>query len=186
LDRFQSVESPFKGFWVLKRCPISDERGFFERLFCSNELQQFGHPGFIAQANRSLTRRQGVVRGMHFQYPPHCEWKIITCLKGVVYDVIVDIRSGSSTFLQKFSIELTENSNISLLVPPGCAHGFQTLVENCEMLYFHSHPFLADAEGGLRADDPILRISWPQSITERSLRDTNHPLLLENYVGVQL
>jgi dTDP-4-dehydrorhamnose 3,5-epimerase len=123
---------------------------------------------------------------MHFQYPPHCEWKLIACIKGKVHDVVVDLRCGSPTFLQKFAIELSGDNSLSLLVPPGCAHGFQTLEENCEMLYFHSHPFVSSAEGGIRTDDPLLSIMWPLSLTDRSVRDAKHPLLPANYTGVSL
>lgn len=183
-SRFHASTTSLAGVWILERQPLSDDRGFFERLFCADELRAWGHPGVIAQANRSMTRRCGAVRGMHFQHPPHGEWKLITCLHGRVHDVIVDLRQGSSTLLQRFSVELSGDANRSILVPSGCAHGFQTLTTDCEMLYFHSHPFTPSADGGIRVDDPRLAIPWPLPFTERSARDTQHPLLPADYSGL--
>lgn len=182
--RFHPCTTQLAGLWSLERQPISDDRGFFERLFCADELRAWGHPGVIAQANRSLTRRVGAVRGMHFQHPPHSEWKLITCLRGRVYDVLVDLRRDSATFLQHHAVELAGETNRSLLVPPGCAHGFQTLTVDCEMLYLHSHPFVSASEGGVRADDPRLAIAWPLPCAERSARDAMHPLLPSDFPGI--
>lgn len=183
-SRFCTSATPLAGLWLLERQPMGDDRGLFERLFCAEELRTWGHPGVVAQANRSLTRRCGAVRGLHFQHPPHGEWKLITCLRGRVHDVIVDVRHGSATFLQHYATTLAGDAPSSLLVPPGCAHGFQTLSDDCEMLYFHSHSFIAAAEGGIRVDDPRLAISWPLAFTDRSTRDANHPLLPAYYPGI--
>lgn len=182
--RFQATPTTLAGVWLLRRQPFGDERGVFERLFCGEDLRAWGHPGVMSQANRSLTRRCGAVRGMHFQRPPHGEWKVLSCARGRVHDVIVDLRCGSPSFLRHYSVELAGDSYDSLLVPPGCAHGFQTLTENCEMIYFHSHPHQPLSEGGVRPDDPRLGIAWPLAFTDRSQRDALHPLLPPDYSGL--
>jgi dTDP-4-dehydrorhamnose 3,5-epimerase len=182
--RFLAEATPIAGLWVLERQPIIDDRGLFERLFCADELRAWGHPGTVAQANRSLTRRMGTVRGMHVQHPPAGEWKVIACLRGAVHDVVVDLRQGSPTFLRWHAVELAETSRRSLLVPPGCAHGFQVLRAEAEMHYFHSHPYAPGSDRGVRADDPRLAITWPLPIAERSPRDAGHPLLTADYRGI--
>lgn len=183
-ERFTASTTSIPGALVLERLRLGDERGYFERLFCADELRGFGHPGTTAQLNRSLTRRRGSVRGMHYQRPPHGEWKVITCLRGRVHDVIVDLRRGSPGFLCWHAVELAEDVPRSLLVPPGCAHGFQTLSDDCEMLYLHDVPFMPAADAGVRADDPRLGIAWPLAIAERSPRDVAHPLLTADFMGI--
>ena len=180
--RFHAEATSIPGLWLLHRQPLVDERGCFERLFCADELRQWGHPGAVAQANHSLTRRKGTIRGIHFQHPPHAEVKVVSCLRGRVFDVIVDLRRGPG-FLKWYGGELCAHDHQSLLIPPGCAHGFQALDNDCEMLYFHSCPFVPDAEDGVRADDPRLAIAWPLPIGERSIRDASHPLLAANFAG---
>lgn len=182
--RFAAEPTPIPGLVVLERRPLADARGMFERLFCAEELRAFGHPGTTAQANRSLTRRRGTVRGMHLQRPPHGEWKVIACLRGRVHDVVVDLRGDSPAFLRWHAVELAEDAPRSLLVPPGCAHGFQTLADDCEMLYFHHAPHVPAADTGVRADDPRLGIVWPLPIADRSPRDAAHPLLDADYTGI--
>lgn len=182
--RFQADATPIPGLWVLGRHPIADERGLFERLYCSDELRAWGHPGTVAQANRSVTRQVGSVRGMHVQLPPAGDWKVIACLRGAVHDVVVDLRRGSPTFLRWHAIELSDEQPHSLLVPPGCAHGFQVMRADAEMHYFHSHPYVPDSDIGVRADDPRLSIAWPLPIIERSSRDAAHPLLAADYQGI--
>ncbi|OGV32593.1 MAG: dTDP-4-dehydrorhamnose 3,5-epimerase [Lentisphaerae bacterium GWF2_45_14] len=183
-NRFTGIETPLKGLLELHRKPVGDERGFFERLFCAEDMREFGHPGVIAQANRSLTKCRGAVRGMHFQYPPHGEWKLVTCLKGKVYDVAVDVRHNSPTFLKWHGIELSEDKHVSLLIPEGFAHGFQALTEDCEMVYFASCAYSPSSEDGLRPDDPALAINWPLPVQQMSERDAFHPLLTGVWLGV--
>ena len=142
--------------------------------------------GTIRQINRSQTIGTGTVRGLHFQVSPNYENKIVTCIKGKNCDVVVDLRTGSSTFLQHYMITLTEDNFRSLFIPAGFAHGFQTLSEECELIYFHTADYLPDAEGGLNATDPMLGIRWPLEITNRSKRDLDHPFLSHNYQGVKL
>lgn len=185
-DRFDFMSTPLVGLTVIQRKPIIDDRGFFERSFCEKELRAIGLRRHVVQINRSFTRKMGTVRGMHFQYPPHAETKIVTCLKGEIFDIAVDIRSNSPTFLQWHGEVLSAGNNRSLVIPEGFAHGFQTLADNCELLYFHTAPYTPGAEGALNAQDPRLGIGWPHPITEMSDRDRSHPFLREDSVGVQL
>lgn len=176
-DRFVVSSTPLAGVKRIRRNRIGDERGWLERLFCLDDLAVAGWIWNIAQINRTMTTRKGTVRGMHFQRAPFEEAKLVTCLKGKVFDVAVDLRPASPTHLRWHGEILSDVNDTSLLVPPGCAHGFQALSDDVEMLYFHSAPYAAAAEGGVRADDPALSIVWPMEISEMSERDRNHPLI---------
>lgn len=182
--RLAGEPTPIGGLTLVRRLPSADARGSFERLFCAAELAPFGHPGTIAQANRSLTSRAGALRGMHFQHHPHGDWKLIACTRGAVHDVIVDLRRGSPTFLRWHAVRLSDEAHDSLLVPPGCAHGFQVLRGEAEMIYLHSRPFVPESDAGVRADDPRLGIAWPLPIGERSPRDGSHALLAADFPGL--
>lgn len=171
---------------VLERIPISDERGWFDRFFCSEELFQAGIRKNIVQINRTLTRKKGTVRGMHFQHPPHTEMKIVSCLKGSIFDVAVDLRPDSKTFLQWHSEILTQDNHRSLVIPEGFAHGFQSLTENCELLYLHTAAYNPDSEGALNVLDPALGIKWPLIVDGISERDKKHPMLSSDFSGVDL
>ncbi|WP_353617301.1 dTDP-4-dehydrorhamnose 3,5-epimerase [Desulfovulcanus ferrireducens] len=166
--------------------PIKDQRGFFCRFFCAEESKEVGFNKCVAQINHSHTLRKGAVRGLHFQYPPHVEAKIVSCLRGEVFDVAVDIRKGSPTFLRWHGEILSLDNRKNLLIPEGFAHGFQALTENCEMIYLHSEPFHAQAEGGLHVNDPSLGIVWPVELTEISERDCTHPFISQNFEGITL
>lgn len=174
------------GLIVIELKPIADERGSLERLYCANELaaQQVRFP--IVQVNRTVTTRKGTVRGMHFQYPPHTETKLVSCLTGKVFDVAVDLRRGSPTFLQWHAEELSSENHRSLLIPAGFAHGLQTLEDDCDLLYFHTAAYVADAEGGIQPSDPRVGIKWPLPIGEMSVRDRGHSLLTDEFRGLVL
>jgi len=184
--RFDFLATPLAGLTVIQRRIIKDERGSFERCFCAQEWQQAGLEKPIVQINRSVTRRIGAVRGMHFQYPPYAEIKIVSCLRGEIFDVAVDIRSHSPTFLKWHSEVLSSENNRALLIPEGFAHGFQTLMDDCELLYLHTAPYTPDAEGALNAQDPLLGITWPRAISEMSERDRSFPFIEQGFTGVQL
>jgi len=126
------------------------------------------------------------VRGLHFQYPPHAETKFVSCIRGKVFDVAVDLREGSSTFLQYHAVTLTEENSRTFLIPEGFAHGFQTLSKNCEMLYFHTETYHPDSEGALNATDTHINIKWPLEITERSERDQSHSIISSSFKGIRL
>lgn len=154
-----------------------DERGFFARVFCAHEFADHGLETTFVQMNTSVTRKAGSVRGMHFQRPPKAEVKFIRCVRGAVFDVIVDLREGSPTFGRWQGTELTGDNRAMLYVPGGFAHGFQTLADDTELLYLHSEFYSPEHEGGLRFDDPDVGIVWPLPIAEMSPRDRQHPFL---------
>jgi dTDP-4-dehydrorhamnose 3,5-epimerase len=154
-----------------------DERGFFARTFCATEFAGQGLETHWVQMNSSLTRTQGSVRGMHFQRPPHAEVKLVRCVKGAIFDVVVDLRENSQTYGHWCGVELDEDNRSMMYIPAGCAHGFQTLKPDTELLYMHSEFYNKESEGGLRFDDPGVAINWPLPITEISLKDRHHPFL---------
>jgi dTDP-4-dehydrorhamnose 3,5-epimerase len=182
--RFETSDTPLRGLKILQRKPIADSRGYLERLFCAEELQTLIPGTGIAQINHTLTTKRGAVRGMHFQYPPHTETKFVSCLRGEVFDVAVDLRRTSPTFLHWHAENLSADSHKTLLIPEGFAHGFQTLTDDCEMLYFHTAAYRSEAEGGLNAQDPLLAIRWPTAITEMSPRDAFYPILTSDFSGM--
>ncbi len=182
--RFDILATPIAGLHVLQRKPIGDDRGYLERLFCADELQALVPGKRIEQANHTLTASRGTVRGLHFQHPPHAETKFVLCLRGEVFDVAVDLRRGSPTFLHWHAEVLGADNHRTLVIPEGFAHGFQTLTDECEMLYLHTAAYRREAEGGLNAEDPQLAIRWPLPVAGLSPRDAAHPLLDANYAGV--
>lgn len=186
MSHFSITPTALAGLVRLDRQLLGDARGFLTRLFCAEELAAAGWDGPVAQANHTATAQQGTVRGMHFQHPPHAEVKLVTCVRGAVWDVAVDLRAGSPTFLQWHAEELSAENHRSLLIPKGFAHGFQTLTDDCELIYLHSTPYAPTFEAGLRADDPLLAIAWPLPIAQRSARDTQHPLLQAPWKGLTL
>ena len=186
MSHFEINETPIAGLRVIKRKPLGDRRGYLERLFCQETLNSILHSKTIRQINHTFTKKKGTVRGLHFQYMPYTETKIVSCLKGKIWDVAVDLRKGSPTFMQHHSVTLSEDNFKSFIVPDGFAHGFQTLTEDCEMLYFHTNEYVPEAEGSLNVNDPALDINWPLDIQEISDRDQNHPFVAEGFEGVQL
>jgi dTDP-4-dehydrorhamnose 3,5-epimerase len=184
MSRFTVDDLPFAGLRAVTRQRIGDSRGFLSRIFCADELKAAGWERPIAQINHTFTARRGTVRGMHFQRPPEAEMKLVTCLKGEVWDVAVDLRTGSPTFLQWHAERLSAENGRALLLPEGFAHGFQALTDDVELLYCHSAAYVPAAEGGLNPRDARLAIEWPLPISEMSNRDTRHPVLDEEFAGV--
>jgi dTDP-4-dehydrorhamnose 3,5-epimerase len=183
-DRFDILKTPLAGLCVLQRKPVGDSRGYLERLFSTEELQNLAPGKHIAQINHTLTVNRGTVRGMHYQHPPHAETKFVSCLRGEVFDVAVDLRHNSPTFLRWHAEVLSAGNHKTLVIPEGFAHGFQTLTDDCEMLYFHTAAYQPGAEGGLNVKDPRLAICWPLPVAELSPRDATHPLLDKAFTGV--
>lgn len=186
MSRFTVIETGIEGLRIVQRQRLGDERGFLSRLFCAEELVPAGWHQPIAQVNHTWTQAQGTVRGLHFQRPPYAEMKLVTCLRGAVWDVGLDLRAGSPTFLQWRAVELSADNDKALLIPEGFAHGFQALTDDCELLYLHTAPYAAQAEGGLSATDPILGIEWPLPITLQSERDLHHPKVTPGFTGLDL
>ncbi len=185
-QRFKFIATPLAGLYRVEYKPIIDHRGFLNRFFCAEEFKEIGLDRPISQMNHTLTREKGSVRGMHFQHPPHAETKIVTCLQGEIFDVAVDLRKNSPTFLEWHAEILNADAPSSLYIPEGFAHGFQTLGEDCKLLYLHSESYTPEFEGALNALDPKLSIKWPLEISERSERDQNHPFLNEGFQGVKI
>ncbi len=172
------------GSYTIDLSPVSDSRGWFARTYCKNEFAQIGHTKEWVQINHSFTAAPGSIRGMHYQLPPFTEIKMLRCIAGAVYDVIVDIRKDSPTFLRWFGTELSSANKKMLYIPAGFAHGFQTLRADSELIYHHSELYTPGAEAGLRYNDPALGIQWPLPTTELSERDKQHPLLNANFTGI--
>lgn len=179
------MPTPLSGLLLVQRQQREDSRGFLSRIYCAEEFMASGLFSPIIQINHTLTKRAGTVRGMHYQLPPHTESKLVSCLKGAIFDVAVDLRQESPTFLQWHGQLLSAANQRSFLIPEGFAHGFQTLTEDCELIYFHTAPYHALAEASLNASDPRLAIEWPQKITERSERDRDQPMLDNNFAGIR-
>jgi dTDP-4-dehydrorhamnose 3,5-epimerase len=182
-SHFDILDTPLGGLRLVQRRPIADRRGYLERLFCAKEMNALISGRGIVQVNHTLTTKQGTVRGMHFQYPPHSEIKFVSCLRGEVFDVAVDIRRGSSSFLRWHAEILSAENHATLVIPEGFAHGFQALTDDCEMLYLHTASYQADAEAGLNPLDPKLAIGWPRPIAEVSPRDAAHRYVNDHFVG---
>jgi dTDP-4-dehydrorhamnose 3,5-epimerase len=184
--RFDVRDTPLGGVCVLHRHPVGDNRGFLERLFCDEELKPLIGERRIRQVNLTMTARRGTIRGMHFQYPPSAEMKFVTCISGSIFDVAVDLRRNSPTFLRWHGEVLSDDSHSALVIPEGCAHGFQTLTDDCEILYLHTAPYAAAAEAGVHPRDPRLAIAWPETVTELSARDNSHAMLRDDFEGMVL
>jgi dTDP-4-dehydrorhamnose 3,5-epimerase len=162
----------------------ADPRGGFARWFCEDEMMAVLGGSRIVQINHSYTRHAGTVRGMHFQYPPYAEKKLVRCLSGKILDVAVDLRQQSPTFLQWVAVELVAGDDRALLIPEGCAHGFQALTDDVQMLYLHTAMYTPVAEGALRFDDPRIGVEWPLPPQFMSDRDMQHPMLQDNFTGI--
>lgn len=176
---------PLHGAFVTEPTIFADERGLFFRFFCKDEFAAIGHHKEWVQMNHSYTAKKGTIRGMHYQLPPFSEIKYLRCIAGKIWDVIVDIRAGSPTFLQWYGVELSAENKKGLYIPEGFAHGFETLTDDCELIYHHSALYTAGMEGGLRHDDPHIRISWPLEPLLLSERDKNHPFITTNFQGIK-
>lgn len=168
-------ETPLAGAYVIDLNKIGDERGFFARLFCQEEFVSHGLENQCMQANNSLSRDRGTLRGLHYQLEPKAETKLVRCIQGAVYDLILDIRPESPTFGKSFGAILTQENRSMMYVPRGFAHGFLTLSENAEVLYLVSESYSKELERGIRWDDPAFHIQWPEPPRVISDRDRAHP-----------
>ncbi len=185
-ERLTLVTTRLHGLNVVESHALADYRGSLRRMYCSSELSGLLGGRTIAQINHTVTQKSGTVRGMHFQQPPHAEMKFVTCIRGEVFDVAVDIRAGSPTFLQWHAETLTGESFRTMVIPEGFAHGFQALSDSCEMLYFHTAVHVPPSERGINPLDEIVGISWPREITDLSTRDSSQPPLTADFTGLEL
>ena len=186
MKHFEIIDQPLGDLKLIQRSHIEDSRGFFSRIFCAEELLEAGWNEGIAQVNQTYTIKTGTVRGLHFQWPPYAEAKLVTCTKGAVWDVVVDLRAGSATFLNWHAVHLSEKNCASLVIPKGFAHGFQTLIDNTQMIYCHSTIYDSKYEGAINAMDPKINIHWPIPIINVSERDLGHQMLDEKFKGLSL
>jgi dTDP-4-dehydrorhamnose 3,5-epimerase len=183
-NRFTIINLPITGAVAIKRNMIGDERGFLSRLFCAEELALAGWDKPIKQINHTLTELAGTVRGIHYQQQPFSEMKLVSCIRGEVWDIAVDLRYNSPTFLNWHAELLSSENRKAFLIPEGFGHGFQTLTDNCELIYLHSQVYNPEAEAGVRFDDPKLAIKWPLQVEICSERDRSHPLINTNFKGI--
>lgn len=180
------IDTPLADLKVIQRHPRGDARGFLARLFDAVDLRDCGWQRAVEQVNHTYTAQAGTIRGMHYQLPPHAEMKLVSCIRGAVWDVAVDLRASSPTFLQWHAERLSADNGRALLIPEGFAHGFQTLTDDAEMLYCHSAPYSPQAEAGLHFQDARVGIAWPLPLTLVSERDQQHPRLDTAFSGVAL
>ena len=178
------IQTEVDGLFVFTNVIPKDSRGSFIKFYSEQILQQSELDFKIAQVNLSITETRGTTRGLHFQMPPYNERKIITCVRGRVFDVILDLRRDSETFLKHKTFELDSKSGKSLYVPSGCAHGFQVLDGPAEMLYAHSEEYKPEFEAGVNPMDPLIQISWPLEIEIISDRDQSFPFLDKTFIGL--
>jgi dTDP-4-dehydrorhamnose 3,5-epimerase len=167
--------TPLAGAYLIDLDKKSDDRGFFARAYCEQEFGQHGLTTHVCQINNSLSIRKGTLRGMHYQLAPKAETKVVRCLRGVLYDVILDLRVGSATFGESFGAELTADNRRMMYVPKGFAHGFITLTDNTEALYFVDEYYSPENERGVRYNDPKFHIDWPAEPTIVSDKDRAYP-----------
>ena len=177
-------ETSLKGSYVLTFEPIEDQRGWFARTYCKNEFLAIGHTKEWVQMNHSFTKQKATVRGMHYQRSPYGEIKLVRCIAGSVYDVIIDLRADSASYLQYFGIELSAVNKKMIYIPEGFAHGFQALSNDAELLYNHSQFYLPGVEAGVKYNDPAINIKWPLELTNISERDNSHPFIDANFKGL--
>jgi dTDP-4-dehydrorhamnose 3,5-epimerase len=177
------TETTLKDAFVVDLEKKPDQRGFFARTFCAQEFAAHGLKPTVAQCNLSFNYQRGTVRGMHYQVTPAAETKLIRCTQGAIYDVIIDMRPESPTFLSHFGVELSAENHRALYVPEMFAHGYQTLTDNAEVAYQVGEFYTPGYERGLRYDDPFFNIAWPLEVTEISDKDLNWPLLRMMAVG---
>jgi dTDP-4-dehydrorhamnose 3,5-epimerase len=171
---------------VAKSKFVRDERGAFGRLFCQQSLSSVLGGRQIVQINHSCTEAVGAVRGLHFQYAPHAEMKLVRCLKGKVWDVAVDLRPESTSYKHWYAQELSPQNAHMMVIPEGFAHGFQVLEAGSELLYLHTTFYKPESEGGVRHDDPQLSIAWPLPLTDLSARDSSHAYIDTSFRGIIL
>lgn len=178
------IDTSFDGLRVIEPEIKSDSRGFLTRLFCKNEFSGINFNQEFVQENLTLTKVKGTFRGLHYQAPPFGEVKLVRCIKGKVFDIVVDLRKNSKTFLKNFTLELNEEKLNMILIPEGFAHGFQTLENNCSMLYLHTNFYNPKYERGINIKDGKINIELPLEISFISDKDKNHPFLEKEFLGI--
>lgn len=167
------LKNKVNGSYVISLDKISDSRGFFARLFCKDEFKKKNIFFTIPQINTSESKKKGTIRGFHFQSGSSSEAKLVRCIKGSIYDVVIDLRKNSKTYLKWFGVKLSSKNKKMLYIPKGCAHAFQSLEDNIELIYLVDHKYDPKKEKGIRYNDPVFKIQWPQKVTNISKKDRN-------------
>lgn len=178
------TETSLKGSYTIEITPFQDDRGWFGRTYCEREFKSIGISASWVQHNQSYSAHKGTLRGMHYQLPPFAEMKLVRCIGGKVFDVIIDLRKNSNTFLKWFGIELSAENKKMIFIPEGFAHGFQTLSDHCELIYHHSQFYTPEAEAGINYKDGRIKIAWPIEVTCISNKDNHHPVVDQNFKGI--
>ena len=186
VSKFSAVKLDIPDIKLISRDKAGDERGWLDKIFSSEVLRTFGWSSDIKQINHTCTNNIGTIRGMHFQYPPKAEMKLLTCLQGEIFDVMVDLRPQSEHYLKWISYKLSAKSGQSLLIPEGFAHGFQAMTDNVELLYLHSAEYDQQKEGCVHPFDERLAIRWPLPISVISTKDLNCKKIDGDFLGVML
>ena len=182
-SKFDLQTFKIEGLLLIKKNRLVDHRGYFERVYCQESFKEVSSFIDVQQINHSMTLRKGTVRGLHFQKAPHQETKVVTCIRGQIYDVAVDLRPGSKTYGQHVGVHLDAETQDSFLIPKGFAHGFQALTDHAEMIYLNDACYQADAEQGLSALDPELEIQWPLPPIDLSQKDLSLPNFASLCIG---
>jgi dTDP-4-dehydrorhamnose 3,5-epimerase len=175
-----------EGLYTITLNKLQDERGLFARTFCKNEFKQIDFDKEFVQFNHSYNKQKGTIRGMHFQNAPCAETKLIRCVQGSVFDVAVDLRQGSPTFLQYFGTILSEENMDGILIPEGFAHGFQTMEDNTSLIYHHTEFYTPNADAGIRFDDTAVNIEWKLTAVNVSQKDNTYKLIDKNFKGIKI
>ncbi len=178
------IDTSFDGLWVIEPEMKKDERGYFTRLFCKDEFSTINFNQEFVQENLTSTKVKGTFRGFHYQLHPYAEKKLVRCIRGKVIDIVIDLRKNSPTFLKSFSLELDSEKLNMILIPEGFSHGFQTLTDDCFMLYLHTNFYNPKYERGININDPRINCSLPLRLSEISDRDKNHPFLSNEFEGI--
>lgn len=182
----QFIETNLSGVYIIKPHSLIDKRGFFARTFCKTEFLNIGFEVEFVQFNHPFNSLKGTIRGMHYQKPPFAETKLIRCVQGSVYDVAIDLRKNSPTYLQYFGTVLSSSNLNCIIIPEGFAHGFQTLEDNTSLIYHHTNYYTPNTEGGIRFDDPLINIQWQLPPVNISERDLSHPFISTNFQAISL
>jgi dTDP-4-dehydrorhamnose 3,5-epimerase len=186
MTRFDFIDTSLEGLKVVQRKPIEDSRGFFSRFYCADSFKDNRIDIKALQINHSYSIQKGTVRGMHFQMPPYAEIKYVSCIRGEIFDVAIDLRKNSPTFMHWHGEILSASNHRSLVIPEGFAHGFQTLEKDCELMYLVSNGYEPTHERALNPIDPLININWPLEITEISDKDKNCLRVSSNFKGLDL
>lgn len=186
MGKLTITKTPIEGLYVVETDAFVDHRGAFARWFCEAELAEIIGNHHIKNVNFSRTVKKGSIRGMHFQKLPKAEMKLVRCIRGRILDVVVDIRKGSPTFLQYYSVELSAENMKLFVIPEGFAHGFQSLEGNSEIMYLVTEFYSPESEAGLRFSDPAFGIEWPLEVADISAKDATHPLVCDKFEGLDV